>query len=110
MESLKACLESDILEYQKANEDHKQWSSIVRQVTKSPSARVLAELSGLTKPELNKIYDLDDKLNVRIEKSYTLLFNCITKLRNTEAKIKSLDPNFMSSIGKQWFERPLSWD
>jgi hypothetical protein len=24
MESLKACLESDILEYQKANEDHKQ--------------------------------------------------------------------------------------
>lgn len=104
LESLKTCLESNMLEYQRANEDHKQWSSIVRQVTKSPSARVLAELSGLTKFEFNRLYDLDDKLHVRIGKSYTFLSDCTTRMRATEAMIRILDPSFVSSIEKQWFE------
>ena len=100
--------DKEVTAYRIACEDHKQWSSIARQATRSPSAQLLKESSSITGIELDRIYRLEDKLYDRISISMNYLRACTRTMRVTEAEIKKLNPNFNSLIGKQWFELTTS--
>jgi hypothetical protein len=102
--SLKTRLKKEVFTFQLAHEDHKQWSSIIKQVTRSPSARVLEECSDITESELARLYSIDNKLYMRAGETCNILRECTRKMRVTEGMVKHLDSNFKSSIKKEWHE------